>query len=180
MSLCLLLVSSLQVLEDRNEVLQQGLLFSKLNKPNFLNLSSQERCSSPLMILVALLWTCFNNSTSFMRWKGRRKSMKQKCLSEWPTVSGTSWILLSYLGAPQSFFYHMASLQDCGIYDGNGTLSPGLCSADFMDTCKELAECLGRSSLGQRGCMVLKMVSIQTAVACSRLFTSIVTPLGVK
>ena len=31
-----------------------SLLFSKLNKPSSLNLPSQERCSSPLIILEAL------------------------------------------------------------------------------------------------------------------------------
>jgi len=32
------------------------LLFSRLNSPNSLSLSSQERCSSLLIIFVALLW----------------------------------------------------------------------------------------------------------------------------
>ena len=40
----------------------------KLNKASFLSLSSQERCSKPLTIFVALLWTCSNNSTSFLYW----------------------------------------------------------------------------------------------------------------
>jgi len=39
-------------------------LFSKLNKPNTLNLSSQERCSSPLIIF----WTHSNSSMSFLHW----------------------------------------------------------------------------------------------------------------
>ena len=39
----------------------RSLLFSKLNTPNFLNVSLQERCSSPLSILVVLLWTCSNS-----------------------------------------------------------------------------------------------------------------------
>ena len=45
-----------------------SLLVSKLNKPSSLSLSSQERCSSPLIILVALLWTCYKSSTSFLCW----------------------------------------------------------------------------------------------------------------
>ncbi|XP_063182760.1 phospholipase ABHD3 isoform X5 [Chroicocephalus ridibundus] len=43
----------------------RSLLFSRLNIPNSLSLSSQERCSSPLIILVALLWTHSNRSMSF-------------------------------------------------------------------------------------------------------------------
>jgi len=35
----------------------QSCLFSKLNKPNFLSFSSQERCSSPLITFTAFLWT---------------------------------------------------------------------------------------------------------------------------
>ena len=45
-----------------------SLLFSKLNKPSSLNLSSEERRSSPLIILVALLWTRSKSSTSFLYW----------------------------------------------------------------------------------------------------------------
>ncbi|GAB0184429.1 hypothetical protein GRJ2_000908200 [Grus japonensis] len=37
----------------------------RLNNPNSLSLSSQERCSSPLIIFVALLWTRSNSSMSF-------------------------------------------------------------------------------------------------------------------
>lgn len=33
------------------------LLFSRLNSPSFLSLSSQERCSSPLFIFVVFHWT---------------------------------------------------------------------------------------------------------------------------
>ena len=40
----------------------KSLLFSKLNKPNSHNPSSQERCSSPL-ITMAFLWTGYNIST---------------------------------------------------------------------------------------------------------------------
>ena len=35
----------------------QSFLFSRLNKPNSLSFSTEERCSSPLIIFVALLWT---------------------------------------------------------------------------------------------------------------------------
>ena len=41
----------------------QSFLFSKLNNPNTLNLSSQEGCSNPFIIFVAL--THSNSSTSF-------------------------------------------------------------------------------------------------------------------
>jgi len=43
----------------------QSLLFSHLNKRNSLSLSSEEWCSSPLIISVALLWTRSNSFTSF-------------------------------------------------------------------------------------------------------------------
>ena len=40
---------SLQILEGHNEEKAQSLLFSKLNKPSSLNLSSQERCSREML-----------------------------------------------------------------------------------------------------------------------------------
>ena len=43
----------------------QSLLPSKMKKPNSLNLSSQEGCSTPLIIFMALLQTCSSSSTSF-------------------------------------------------------------------------------------------------------------------
>ena len=43
--------------------------FSKLNKPSSLNLSSQERCFSPLIILVALIWTHSKSSVPFLYWE---------------------------------------------------------------------------------------------------------------
>ena len=46
----------------------QILLLSKQNKPSSLSLSSQERCSSPQIISVALLWTRSKSSTSFLYW----------------------------------------------------------------------------------------------------------------
>ena len=46
----------------------QSLLCCKLNKPKSFSLSSQERCSSPLIILMALLWTHSSSSTSFLYW----------------------------------------------------------------------------------------------------------------
>jgi len=45
-----------------------NLLLSRLNNPNSLSLSLQERCSSPLINFVALLWTHSNNSISFLCW----------------------------------------------------------------------------------------------------------------
>ncbi|KAK4821259.1 hypothetical protein QYF61_017137 [Mycteria americana] len=44
---------------------RQSLLFSRLNNPNSLSLSSQ-KCSSPLTIFMALLWTHSNRSMSFL------------------------------------------------------------------------------------------------------------------
>ena len=43
-----------------------SVFLSKLNRHNCLNLSSQGRCSSPLIVSVALLWTHSNSSTSFL------------------------------------------------------------------------------------------------------------------
>ena len=43
-------------------------LSSRLNKPSSLQPSSQESCSSPLTISVALLWTPSNSSPSFLCW----------------------------------------------------------------------------------------------------------------
>ncbi|KAK4821027.1 hypothetical protein QYF61_012113 [Mycteria americana] len=45
-----------------------SLLFRRLNNPSSPSLSSQERCSSPLIIFMALLWTCSNRSMSFLCW----------------------------------------------------------------------------------------------------------------
>ena len=42
----------------------QNLLFSRLKNTSSLKLSSQGRRSSPLVIFVALLWTCSNSSMS--------------------------------------------------------------------------------------------------------------------
>jgi len=39
---------------------------SRLNNPNSLSLSSEERCSSPLIVFVVLLWTRSNSSTFFL------------------------------------------------------------------------------------------------------------------
>ncbi|CAN8215414.1 unnamed protein product [Coccothraustes coccothraustes] len=41
-------------------------LFSRLNKPNSLTLSSQEKCSIPLIILVSFLCTHSNSSLLFL------------------------------------------------------------------------------------------------------------------
>ncbi|KAK4814026.1 hypothetical protein QYF61_004656 [Mycteria americana] len=48
---------------------QTSLCDDKLNNPNSLSLSSQERCSSPLIILVALFGTHSNRSMSFLCWE---------------------------------------------------------------------------------------------------------------
>ena len=47
---------------------RQSCQLLRLNKPSSLSLSSQERCSSPLSIFVALLWTHSNSSSSFVCW----------------------------------------------------------------------------------------------------------------
>ena len=43
-----------------------SLVFSKLNKPNSLNLSLWERCFIPLSTFVALFWTYPESSTSLL------------------------------------------------------------------------------------------------------------------
>jgi len=45
-----------------------SLLFSRLDKPSSFSVSSQERCSSLLIIFMALLWTLSKSSTSFLCW----------------------------------------------------------------------------------------------------------------
>ncbi|KAK4819472.1 LOW QUALITY PROTEIN: hypothetical protein QYF61_004698 [Mycteria americana] len=44
----------------------RSLLFSRLNNPSSLSLSLEERCSSPRIIFVALLWPCSSSSMSFL------------------------------------------------------------------------------------------------------------------
>ena len=51
----------------------QNLLFSKLNKLNSLNLASYGRCSSPLIIFVALFWICSNSYTYFLYWRAQAR-----------------------------------------------------------------------------------------------------------
>jgi len=46
----------------------QSLPFSWLNNLNSLSLSSQQKCSSPQIIFVALLWTVSNRSMCFLCW----------------------------------------------------------------------------------------------------------------
>ena len=62
----------------------QNLLFSKLNKPSSLNLSSQERYSSLLIILAALLWTCEQDTTDTASRKlFNRLSKEQRTEQKW-------------------------------------------------------------------------------------------------
>jgi len=49
----------------------RSLLFSRLNKPSSLSLSSQERCSCPLIILTALHWPLSSSSSSFLNWEAQ-------------------------------------------------------------------------------------------------------------
>lgn len=46
----------------------QSFLFSRLNDPNSVTLSSQKRYSSSPIICVATLWTCSNRSMYFLCW----------------------------------------------------------------------------------------------------------------
>ena len=46
-----------------------SLLYSRLKSPNSVSLSSHERCSSPQIIFVALLWTRSNISMSRLCWE---------------------------------------------------------------------------------------------------------------
>jgi len=66
-SVPLLLVSSFQVLKGHNDVSLEPFLL-QANQANSLNLSSQESYSSPLITLVALLWTRSKSSMSFLYW----------------------------------------------------------------------------------------------------------------
>ena len=85
----------------------QSFLFSKMNNFSSLRLSSQERCSSPLIIFVVTLWTHSNRSMSFLCWGPRAQCSipseisllpiwvlihvmhtRQK-ITEWPGLEGT-------------------------------------------------------------------------------------------
>lgn len=46
----------------------QSFLFSRLNDPNSVTLSSQKRYSSSPIICMATLWTCSNRSMYFLCW----------------------------------------------------------------------------------------------------------------
>ena len=59
-------IISLKVLKGHSVNSHQSLLFTRLNNPNSLNLSSNERCSSPLMIFVVFLWTHSSSSSPFL------------------------------------------------------------------------------------------------------------------
>ena len=52
-----------------------SILYFRLNKISSFTLSSQERCSSPLIIHEALLWTLSKSLTSFLCW-GPQTSMQ--------------------------------------------------------------------------------------------------------
>ena len=58
-----------------------SLLYSKLNKPNSLKLSSQEKCSRLLIVFEALLWTHSNSSASFLFWEPQ--AWAQYCARRW-------------------------------------------------------------------------------------------------
>ena len=94
--LLLFLIKSLSQISCRPPLgigrLQWNLL-SKLNNPNSLSISSQERHSSPLIILVVHLWTCFNgyargprtecSITGRVPWEQRRRG-ESSPLTCWP------------------------------------------------------------------------------------------------
>lgn len=65
-----------------------SLLFSSLKKPSSLKLSSEERFSSPLIILLALLWTQYNSLTSFLCWP-----QIWMLYSRWDLTKAQSWEL---------------------------------------------------------------------------------------
>ena len=56
-----------------------SLLFPRLNGPGFPSLSSQERCSSPLIILAPLSWTPSSISTSFSHWGAQNWAQWSRC-----------------------------------------------------------------------------------------------------
>ncbi len=62
-----------------------SLLFSSLSKHSSLCLSSQGRCSRPLIIFMSLLWTLSNYSTSLLYWgpETRTRSHLESCIQAW-------------------------------------------------------------------------------------------------
>lgn len=45
-----------------------SILFISLKKPSFVSLSPLQRCCSPLIVFMPLIWTHSNSSTSFLCW----------------------------------------------------------------------------------------------------------------
>lgn len=57
------------------------LIFFHLNSPRFLNLSSKERCSSPLIISMALHWTLSRKVMSLLHWEAQAQTQHWMCLT---------------------------------------------------------------------------------------------------
>lgn len=74
-----------------------NLLSFRLKKLSSFRLSSQKRCSSPWIILVALLWTLSKSSTSFLYW-GLQTQMQYSSWSlTWREQKSISFTLLATL-----------------------------------------------------------------------------------
>lgn len=56
-----------------------SLLFSRLNSANSLSPSSQERCSSPLMVFVAVCWDHSSKSMPLLYWRTQHRTQDSSC-----------------------------------------------------------------------------------------------------
>ncbi|KAJ7415259.1 hypothetical protein WISP_78996 [Willisornis vidua] len=74
-SLDFFMAVSIDPVTGTGRLLFRSLLYSKLSKPSYLSLSSEERFASPLIIFMALLWTLSSWSMSFLCW-GSQKWMQ--------------------------------------------------------------------------------------------------------
>ena len=60
------LIASLQILSVATMGSAHNLLFTRMNSPSSLSLSSQGKCSIPWIIFVTPLWICSNRSMSLL------------------------------------------------------------------------------------------------------------------
>ena len=58
-----------------------NLLFSRLNSPSSLSLSSYDRYSSPSVIAVALYWPCSSTPVSSSHWRAQHWAQHPRCVS---------------------------------------------------------------------------------------------------
>lgn len=128
----------------------QSILFSRLSNLNFVSLSSEERCSSPLVMLLVLLWTCANRFRSFMFW-GPQSWMLDCVLWKWGGGSplfpfwcrlGYAWFtwfsgLQAHLASSCSVFHPPVLGPSPQCCSQSAYCPAGTCVWDCFDLCAE-------------------------------------------